>query len=111
MIIKHAIIESATLENTDGFLTAWLTLNYGGTYQGFGGICLFNPYKPEVSNVTGAYLNRLLEVADVNDFNKLTGKAIRVQLDVDGFSGLIIAIGHIIKDIWLNPKELLERNI
>lgn len=42
--IKNAIIESVTIDMGDrGLLTAWLTLNYGGSVQGFGGFSLYLP--------------------------------------------------------------------
>lgn len=110
MIIKNAIIESVSIDDGDrGLLTAWLTLDYGGSCQGFGGFSLYLPkdYKHHTMqvNYAGHFIYRCLQIAGVSSWDKLKGKTIRVKSDKEGLGGKIIAIGHIVKDDWFNPSE------
>lgn len=106
--IKNAIIESTTMSIERG-LSLWLHLNYGGAVQGFGGYVLHCPkgwanHKIE-SPYAGHFITRVLEVAGVEEWDKLKGKTIRVKSDYGG----VYAIGHIIKDDWFAPKEDFEK--
>lgn len=108
-VIKNAIIESVSLDSGDrGLLTAWLTLDYGGTCQGFGGFALYLPksykYHTLLSHA-GHFIFRCMEIGEVSEWTKLKGKSIRVKLSNGNMSGSIIAIGHIVKDDWFNPSE------
>lgn len=111
--ITNAIIENAEITIERGFiLSAWLRLNYGGLGQGFGGYSLFlgktssNHEKSKERNFAGIFINRVMEIADVDNWKNLQGKTIRVE-KVDEF-GAILRIGHIIKDEWFDPKEELK---
>lgn len=102
--ITNAIIESTDLSIEDGWLDCWLHLTYGDSNQGFGGRVLYRPGDPSNVPFAGAFLTRLLRVCGVTHWDKLKGKAIRVNRQ----SGIIIGIGHIIEDIWLYPRELYD---
>lgn len=111
--ITNAIIENAEINIERGFiLSSWLRLNYGGSGQGFGGYSLFlgkassNHEKSKNKNYAGIFISRVMEIADVESWDKLQGKTIRVEKS-DEF-GPIIRIGHIIKDDWFDPKEDLK---
>jgi len=101
---KNAIIESVSLTADDhGVLTSYLTLDYGGSGQGFGGYCLYNPNFP-TKGLAGKFIWRCMEIAGVTEWQKLIGKTIRVKAEHTG----VTAIGHITRDIWFTPKEELR---
>lgn len=112
---QNAIIKSVSID-TERCLSAWLTLDYGGSGQGFGGYVLFAPPWDEISredpqrylgNYTGVFIHRCIEIGGVGRWEDLPGKTIRVRHDQP--YGKILAIGHIVKDDWFNPETEFER--
>ena len=99
--IKNATIISTKI-STDPVLSAWLILEFDGTGQGFGGYCLYN--KNHVGDCGGQFLQRVLEVVGVDEWEKLKGKNIRVDHDMSKIYG----IGNIIKNEWFYPSEELK---
>lgn len=89
----NAIITAARIEDGGcGFLTAWITLDYGDSKQVFGGY--------DLRLYAGHFLCRTMQVAGVKDWADIVGKTIRVKAStIDVF-----AIGHITKDDWFNPS-------
>ena len=108
---KNAVIERATITNDDhGLLSAWLSLDYGGSGQGFGGYALYLPkdfkhHEPSGPNYAGHFIWRVMEVAGVSEWSKLSGKTIRVMAKHGG----VEAIGHIVKDDWFWPQRDFEQ--
>ncbi len=103
--IKNAIIECATLTTSErGFLDSWVRLDYGGSGQGFGGFVLYLP-KPwthhNQASPAGHFIFRVMEIAGVDDWDKLKGKTVRAKCN----HSKVLAIGHIVKDDWFCPSE------
>lgn len=102
--VRNATIEDVGLSNSDhGLLSSFVTLDYGdGGHQGFGGYTLYNPkFKNTHGNYTGHWIWRVMEVAGVTEWDRIKGKNVRAKIE----KGLVVAIGHITKDIWFNPVE------
>jgi hypothetical protein len=99
---SNAIITAARFDTERG-LSAWLTLDYGGSGQGFGGYLLYAPAgwtaAGKAGNYAGHFIWRVLEIAGVDDWAKLPGRAIRVRRSHDK----VHAIGHVIKESWFDP--------
>ena len=109
-MICNAVIESVRLGIERGFmLDSWIFVDYGGSGQGFGGYALYldkesRNFKSQ-QNYAGHWLYRCMEIAGVESWKAMEGKAIRVRLSEEGLGGTIEAIGHIIKDDWFCPGE------
>jgi hypothetical protein len=103
---RNAIITHATITNDDhGLLSAWVTLDYGGSGQGFGGYALYLPkdftHASNRLNYAGHFIWRVMEVAGVSKWEQLAGKTVRVRCE----HSTVHAIGHIVKDDWFNPAD------
>jgi len=103
---KNALIDGARITRDDhGLLTAYLYLDYGDSgHQGFGGYSLYLPKSFKHHNIescAGHFLWRCMEIADVEDWDQIKGKTVRVKAE----HSKIHEIGHIVKDDWFNPAE------
>jgi hypothetical protein len=100
---KNAVIESVRFDTERG-LSIWVTLDFGGSGQGFGGYLLYAPSGWKASkqpgNYCGHFIWRLFEVAAVHEWGQLAGKTVRVKASATH----VQAIGHIVKDDWFNPE-------
>jgi len=104
---KNAIITNVSLEIEDhGILSSFLTLDYGGSGQGFGGYFLYSPsgWKEHDKGWAGHFIWRVLETVGVSDWSQLKGKVIRVRIEND----FARAIAHPIKNNWFYPTEEFE---
>jgi hypothetical protein len=104
----NAVIESVALSDSEhGGLTAWVFLDYGdGGHQGFGGYALYldkDCTHHTMLSVAGHFIWRCMEVGGVKEWSKLPGRTVRARLE-DGWNGSILAIGHIVKNDWFDPK-------
>ena len=111
--IKNAIITRATITNERGFiLSAWLNLEYGdGMSQCFGGYSLYLSKESSHHNsclmgpnIAGLFIYKVMEIADVEYWDRVPSKTIRVKCDWNK----VYAIGHITKDIWFDPAKEFE---
>ena len=104
---KNAIIDGAVITKADhGTLSAWIYLDYGDSgHQGFGGYSLYLPkdfkHFTNRGDFAGHWIFRVMEIAGVDDWKSVVGKAIRVRGDEKS----IHSIGHITKDDWFCPSE------
>lgn len=103
---KNAVITGASITNDDhGLLSAWVSLDYGGAGQGFGGYSLYLPksfkHARNQANYAGHFIWRVMEVAGVSEWAQLKGKAVRVKANHSG----VAELGHIVKNDWFNPTK------
>jgi hypothetical protein len=95
---ENGKIESTHLGPEDhGIPTWWLMLTFRGSGQGFGG------YDLRVYG-TGI-LMKILSVVGVEKWENLPNRHLRVRRNNEG---LIVAIGHIVEDRWLDMDEERE---
>lgn len=87
-----------------------------GFSQGFGGYVLGGVAGCKAGNhhsqpnLAAMFLVGVMQAADVTDYAKAVGKAIRIEVE-PGFNGKITGIGHIIKDdLWFRPEELFAES-
>lgn len=115
MSIENGIIDSATIQLERGFaLSVWIHLNFDCGSQGFGGFVLGGTSgkagdHANQANLAAEFICRCMEIAGVEDWAHMKGKVVRVKKAREGFGGTIITIGHPIKNIWLNPSEVLPK--
>lgn len=112
--VVNAIIESARICISRGFLLdSWLSLDYGGTGQGFGGYVLGgigdekvpSAQHAEQPNLAAEWIVSILQAAGVDDWKDVPGKAVRVRRE-EGFNGRVTGIGHITRnDRWFLPEQ------
>jgi hypothetical protein len=93
-----------------GIFTAFIYFEGDGTGGGFGGHC-FDQYdqakKKRVGHAFGIeYISSVLKVVGVEKWEDLPGEHIRVISS--GLGSRTEGIGHIYKDLWFRPQELLE---
>lgn len=110
MEIKNAIITKAEISIKDhNILGAYLILDFGdnalpGDSCGFGGYALYLPKSFDhhsIESPAGHFIFRCLEIAGVESWKDLIGKAVRVVVE----GGKITAVGHVVKNDWFCPKE------
>lgn len=93
--IKNAKIEGTTLGyESHGILTCNITLDYGGSCQGFGGYKLGGDYTTEV-------IEGILKAVGVESWEELAGKHVRVKRG-EGYHGKVLAIGNFLEDKWFS---------
>lgn len=98
---QNAIIKQTSLGREDArFFSFWLHLEYDGSGQAAGGYCLGDKTGLQI-------IDEILKVLEVETWEKLPGTFIRVQ----NTHCKVVAIGHIIKDKWLNFEEFWKKEL
>ena len=110
--ILNAIVTSVTLGVERGsFLDSWVFVDFGnGGAQGFGGFALYPGQTAKhhrIDSPAGHWIWRVMQVAGVENWRDVVGKAIRCRI---AGNGQICAIGHITKDDWFHPAEDFMKN-
>lgn len=97
--------KNATIKDTmlgfegHGILTAMITLDYGGSCQGYGG------YRMDGGNddFLAKSIIGILNVVGVDSWESLKGKHIRVEKE-DSWNGKILRIGNFLEEKWFSFK-------
>lgn len=110
MEIVNCQIESTMLGVEDhGIMSAWLYLKGDGWGQGFGGWALDgkpfgDTHVRQPHAACGAFVAGVLNALELTKWEDLPGKHVRIRRE----HSKVEAIGHIFKDKWFEPKEVLE---
>ena len=108
MNILNAKISGTTLGFEDhGIFTCTIRLDYDGSVQSFGGY-FFDTYDEKLKRRVGHrfgvdFMMELLNTVGVSTWEQLEGRYVRVKQEINHVS----AIGHITRDKWFDPEELL----
>ena len=109
--IENAQITDTFLGIEDhGIFTFSIMLDYGSSGQGFGHYSL-DGYNKELKKREGwangiMVLRGILEAVGVDSWEKLKGRYVRVKrVGEHEFSAMVRAIGHPIKDKWMDVRE------
>lgn len=108
--ICNAKIAGTKLGEEHGCLTANLYLEGDGWGCSFGGYCLdkWMDNIGEHSSIDGyGAIIELMKILDVESWEELNGKYVRVEHE--GWGGSIVKIGHLIKDQWFSWKEYFKK--
>ena len=111
--IENARIKSTRLGKEDhGIFTCYIHLEYNGSGQSFGGYGLDrntlsseNGYTlpKRIGSVFGmTWIMSVLRVLEVDSYESLPGTVCRVKRE----DGLVVSIGHFMKEHWFDPKVL-----
>ena len=107
--ILNAKITNTKLGEDHGCLTANLFLEGDGWGCTFGGYCLDHWFsdvgKYNSSDGYGAIIE-LMKTLEVESWEELNGKYVRVE--IEGWGGNIIKIGHLLKNKWFSWKDYFE---
>lgn len=112
METRNAVITHASLGVARDFiLDSWLTLDYGGEGQGFGGFALYLSKTAKhhtIESCAGHWIWRVMQIAGVEKWDDIKGRTIRVRCTHDR----VHAIGHIVRDDWFDPAaEFAKANL
>lgn len=95
---QNATITGTMLGFEDhGIFTSSISLNFGGTTQGFGGYSLHH------GNSAALFIEGVLNTLKLDAWEKLIGTNVRARR---GATGRLEAIGHIIEDRWFELSSV-----
>lgn len=111
MEIKNAKITSTMLGREDhGIMTFMIFVEMDACGCGIGGYALDHYDRTAEKRVFTAKgleaVSKILEIADVDTWEKLPGKYIRIK--DNGWGSTIDEIGHLIKDKWFNLRKFFS---
>lgn len=107
--ILNAKITGTRLGEEHGCLTADLTIEGEGWGCSFGGYCLEHwccrPGEYNSRHGLGAIIE-LMKTLEVDNWELLNGQYVRVE--IEGWGGRILRIGHLMKNKWFSFKDYFE---
>lgn len=111
----NAKIKSTMLGFEDhGIFTAYITLEGDGWGQGFGGFTFCEPIKDggrflyrRGTAYAASYIMALLKALDLERWEQLPGTLVRYRRSGGGSMGKIESIGHIYKEQWFTPADIM----
>lgn len=111
-IFNARITETRLGTDDHSFLTAYISFDFGGSGQSYGGYALDDrPAEGESSRqpsrLAGRCIVGILDALEVTLWERLVGTYVRVRKP-KGYFGQIDAIGHILKDRWFSFDEAVE---
>lgn len=71
-----------------GIFTFAIHLDYGGSGQGYGHICLGSAAHPDADGLTFRFINRILEACGVDNWEKLPGRTVYAIKEA-GWGGMV----------------------
>lgn len=92
--VLNAKITGTELGGDERGPSFWLSLDYGGSGQGFGGYRLGGTFTHYV-------IMGILDTLEVARWEDLKGKPCRAKIE----DGTVVSVGHYLKDQWFTPKE------
>lgn len=107
--IQNAKITSTRLGEEYGCLTVDLIIEGEGWGCGFGGYCLdhwFSEIGQHNSSDGYGAIIELMKTLDVESWEELKDKYVRVE--IEGWGGKIIKIGHLMKDKWFSFQDYFD---
>ena len=108
--ILNAEITNTKLGEEHGCLTADLTIEGSGWGCVFGGYCLDHWFaKPGEHHSSDGYgaIIELMKTLEVDSWESLKGQYVRVE--IEGWGGKILRVGHLMKDKWFSFKDYFEQ--
>lgn len=95
-----------------GIMTFWIMLEFDAGSQGFGGYVLDSYCKTAQKRIqtalTGEVVHGILEALELDSWEDLKGKYVRIAVDNPGLAQNILGIGHIVKDKFFMVKEVTD---
>lgn len=85
-----------------GWFTFALMMDYGGSVQGFAPASIRGPRGLEI-------IEGILKTVGVDEWEKLSGKPVRVKVEGSEFNGFVRAVGNYLDDKWLDLREFDDR--
>ena len=105
MHTKNARISKTMLGYEDhGIFTFSIELNYGGSFQGAGQYCLYQPTTG--SDYAGKMISQILEVVGVDTWEQLPGKSVVALLDGDQWNAQVIGLQN-----FLGGSQVIFANV
>lgn len=108
--ILNGKIISTKLGEEYGCLTANLIIEGDGWGCGLGGYCLDHWFaKPGEHHSSDGYgaIIELMKTLEVDSWESLKGQYVRVE--IEGWGGKILRIGHLMKDKWFSFAEYFNQ--